>query len=77
MKYFVLVYDQAAGKLVSEDEFPEERLQAALERRFKLERDLRRRSAIEVVLLAASDLGALKLTHARYFKSAEELATAS
>ncbi len=75
MRYFLLIYDQRDGKVVKTEEFPRSAAAAALERRFELEREYRADPAIEVVLLGAPSFEALLKTHARYFKTARELAT--
>jgi hypothetical protein len=74
MKYFVLIYDQNSGHLGTVEEFPEGSGEAALQRRFELERENLDRPELEVVLLGAESREDLELTHARYFKSVEELA---
>jgi hypothetical protein len=76
MQYFVLVYNHREGS-VDVEEFGHMDLSRALARRFELERELRADSSVEVVLLAATSRDDLKQTHARYFKSARELAQAS
>jgi tRNA pseudouridine-54 N-methylase len=76
MKYFVVVYNQASGD-VSVEEFPEASGRAALDRRFELEAANRERVEVEVVLLGAESRQDLSRTHARYFKSIEQLAAAS
>lgn len=67
MKFFLLVYDRTAGRLLDMREFSEaQRTEAAAER---IARELaeRGRPDIEVVLLGAESLDALKKTHSRYF----------
>jgi hypothetical protein len=75
MQYFVLVYDQRSGILEQLEPFPEVASEAALARRFELERDNRERPEIEVVLLSADSEGALRRTHSRYFETVEQLAS--
>ena len=72
MKLFVLRYDQATGDL-SVDTFGPNETDAALARRFDLERAARDQPNVEVVLLGAPSLESLKTTHARYFKTVEQL----
>jgi hypothetical protein len=75
MKYFVLVYDQLSGNLELLEPFPEAAPEAALERRFELERQNRERPELEVVLLSADSEEALRQTHSRYFETVEQLAS--
>jgi hypothetical protein len=75
MKYFLIVYRQSTG-VAELREFDEADRLEALEQRFEAESRARGDSDVEVVVLSAPDLDALKKTHARYFKSVEELATA-
>lgn len=74
MRYFLLVYDQGAGRLLEMVEFgPEERAEA-LRRRFARETKELGNSSIEVVVLGAQSQEALRRTHGRYFQTAAELA---
>ncbi|MDT0491296.1 hypothetical protein RM717_12325 [Streptomyces griseus] len=68
----LVVYDRAAGQLLSEQHFDHRR--DALAARFRVERKHRGRSDIEVVVLAANTRADLLKTHARYFLSLDELA---
>lgn len=77
MKYFVLVYDQRTGQLSDLEEFPEGSGAAALQRRFELEHQNLEQAELEVILLGAESREDLERTHARYFKSVEQLASAS
>ncbi|MGH3798555.1 MAG: hypothetical protein ACRDTD_00190 [Pseudonocardiaceae bacterium] len=76
MKYFLLVYDRAAGKLLEERPFGQ-RVEA-LQARFAVEKAHRAGSQdvenIEVVVVAAESRDDLLRTHARYFLTVEELA---
>lgn len=76
MKYFVLVYDQASGAVVAQEEFPAGASREALERRFEFEREHASEQTVEVVLLSAASFADLTKTHARYFKSVGQLAAA-
>lgn len=76
MKYYVLIYDQRDGDLQIEA-FPEGAGDAALARRFELERQEREHPEKEVVMLGADSEADLRRTHARYFDSVEKLAAAS
>jgi predicted nuclease of predicted toxin-antitoxin system len=69
---FLIVYNQQAGA-VHLDEYPDERRDDALARRFDLEREHRLEPHIEVVLLSARSQDVLRRTHARYFKTVQEL----
>jgi hypothetical protein len=77
MKYFLMVYDRAVGKLIELRSYEEEQIDQALVERFNRELDERQRPNVEVVLLSASSLEAVKRTHARYFKTAGELAASA
>jgi hypothetical protein len=72
MNYYLVVYDHESGKVRVED-FGDAS-DAALARRFELERRLRDETRKEVVVLSAESRDALKRTHARYFKNVRELA---
>jgi len=73
MRYFLLVFDRAAGRLV--DEVKEFDSSAdALGARFEREQAERGNASIEVVVLGAENRRALEATHARYFGAAGELA---
>lgn len=73
MKYFLLVYRRSTGELVRLDDLGLDRT-AALKRRFEIEVQERGDADVEVVLLSAPSLDALRRTHGRYFRSPEELA---
>lgn len=73
MAFFLLVYDQHAGKLLQMTEYADADRDAALEMRFDLERQHRLEPNLEIVLLGARDADTLRLTHARYFKTVGEL----
>jgi hypothetical protein len=77
MKYYVLIYDQSAGRLLDIENYGAEAGQAALARRFELDRDYHDQGNVEVVLLSAESEDALRRTHSRYFKSVDELVKAS
>jgi len=74
MRYFLLVYEQRIGQVTKIEEYPRAAAKVALDRRFELETEHRSDPAIEVVLLGAASREALLKTHARYFKTARELA---
>jgi hypothetical protein len=74
VSHFLIVFDRAEGRVISEREFAEHR--TALEERFRAERDHRANADIEIVVLSAESKEALRLTHARYFQSVSSMAKA-
>jgi hypothetical protein len=72
MSYFLLVYDRSTGALEL-TEFGED--QGARASRKRLERELAERGhpEMEVVIVRSPSRVALERTHARYFKSVNEL----
>jgi hypothetical protein len=75
MTHFLLVYDQAAGRLLQIEEFPDADRATALDKRFALERMYADDPNLEIIVLSAADRTALQATHARYFKDVQELAS--
>lgn len=75
MKYFLVVYDQRSGTLVSIEEFDQSDRETASRARFQLEADHREEPEIEVVVLGSASRESLMKTHGRYFKSVGELAS--
>ena len=73
MSHFLIVFDRASSRLLSEQCFDDHR--QALEARFRTERMHRTDPDIEVVVLSAESKEALRLTHARYFQSMSSLAS--
>lgn len=74
MTHFLIVYRRSTGHLLEcKDLGPDPA--AALERRVRNEKMHRDDLDIEVVVLSATDLQALKQTHSRYFKNVGQLAT--
>ena len=71
MKYFLIVYDRSLGKRLELRQFGTKRAVALVER-FSLEESYRDNPDIEIVVLGADSLEALKKTHGRYFKSLRE-----
>lgn len=63
MTYWLIAYNRKRGELLSCDPFEDSR--AALAERFRLERDAH--PDVEIVVLGADSLEALKVTHGRYF----------
>jgi hypothetical protein len=73
MRYFLIVFDRGAGRLVEDvKEFTD--ASEALAGRFKREQLERGNPAIEVVVLGAENRDALEKTHSRYFGKAGDLA---
>ena len=70
MKYFLITYDRSVGKILSLKEFDESGRSLALKERFALERELRDRVTVEVVVLGSASMEELKRTHSRYFMDA-------
>jgi hypothetical protein len=73
MSYFLLVYDRAAGALRELRRFADSDREGALAARFARERQEQGRPDIEVMLLGAASEEALRKTHARYFRTPEQL----
>jgi hypothetical protein len=73
MKQFLLVYRRSAGEILALEDLGSIDPNAAMRRRFDLEMRERANSDVEVVLLSASSQEELVRTHARYFKTSEEL----
>ena len=71
MAHFLLVYDRAAGSLLSQQRF-ETAAEAMIARR-ETEGVYRSSSETEVVVLSAESEAALRETHARYFFDLREL----
>ena len=77
MTHFLVVYDLSAGRVVSLEAFSDAERGQALEKRFALERIHADDPNLEVIVLSAASLDALKATHGRYFKDVQELASGS
>jgi len=74
MAHFLLVYDRSEGRLLHEERY--ESHVDALRARFVVEAEHESGSGdIEVVVLGAGSREDLLRTHARYFRSLEELAS--
>ena len=73
MRYYLLVYRRSAGRLEDCQDLGPDR-ESALKLRFERERRESADRDVEVVLLGAPSLEALKSTHSRYFKTVSELA---
>ncbi|MEV4638132.1 hypothetical protein AB0J80_12355 [Actinoplanes sp. NPDC049548] len=72
MKYFLVVFDRVRGELLREEEFLDRA--GALKARFAIERSEGLSADVEVVILGAESLEALRRTHARYFQTVGQLA---
>jgi hypothetical protein len=72
MSHWLIVYSRPSGTLLRCEEFADPL--EALQERFAVEREHRGTSTIEVAVLGGDSLGAVKVTHARYFSSVPELA---
>ncbi|HME70271.1 MAG TPA: hypothetical protein VKM54_10445 [Myxococcota bacterium] len=77
MKLFLIVYDRKTGTLRELVTYRAEQREVALRERFAREEAERGHEEIEVVLLGADSLDALKKTHSRYFKTLEEFSRPS
>jgi hypothetical protein len=77
MRFFLLAYDRRLGRLLDLKEFGEHQRAQALAERFRREAAERERPDVEVVLLGAESRADLERTHARYFKSLEEIAAST
>lgn len=76
MNYYVLIYNQAEGRVLDVENYADVAA-AALARRFELDRQYASDDDVEIVLLSAASEEALVRTHSRYFKSVHELLKAS
>ncbi|HEY1684890.1 MAG TPA: hypothetical protein VGG19_09010 [Tepidisphaeraceae bacterium] len=71
---FLIDYDCKVGKLVTMKTFDDASLKQAYDERLNLELEQRHQGIMrEVVLLDAANEEAIRRTHGRYFKSAQEL----
>jgi hypothetical protein len=74
MPHFLIVYDRSAGKRLQLREFSDGERDEASCARFAMEDQQRSNPDVEVVLLSSTSRQAIERTHARYFKTLEELA---
>lgn len=75
MNHYLIVYRRSEGKLLRCTEYRSQRSgELALMDRFTLERKHAGDPDVEIVVLGADSLDALKVTHGRYFFTAAELA---
>lgn len=63
--HWLIVYDRPRGKLLRCQAYPDS--QEALAERFRLERENRGDAGLEIAVLGAESLAAMKKTHGRYF----------
>jgi hypothetical protein len=68
---WLIIYKRSEGSLLRCDQIADSR--AALAERFRLEREHAGDPDLEIVVLGADSLEALKVTHARYFFTLPEL----
>jgi hypothetical protein len=73
VRYFLLTFDQHAGRILLWEEFDEGQSDVGVKRRFELEVAHRHDPNVEVVLLGAPSLAQLKATHSRYFLSPDQI----
>lgn len=71
MIHFLLVFDRREGRILSQREF--DTRSAAMADRFEAERLHKGNPDIEVVVLGAESVAALKRTHARYFQDSRRM----
>ena len=74
LKHFLLVFDHAAGRLLSHEEFDE--VETALEAYEQAEVSYDSSSNIEVVLIGSDSFETVRETHANYFDGTAALAKA-
>jgi hypothetical protein len=75
MNHYLVVFDRSTGRVLRRTQFSDSN--AALEARFEQEREYRDNPDIEVVVLSARSVDALKHTHGRYFKNFDQLASSA
>lgn len=74
MNHFLVVFDRAHGELLLVERYETPR--DAMRARFQSEQQYRDDPNMEVVVLGAKSLGALRVTHSRYFEGVRDLAEA-
>jgi hypothetical protein len=71
---FLLQYDSKTGTLTSIDEYSDAESEAAQEASLAAElRSIHMRTGLEVILLEAPSIDALRQTHSRYFQTLSDL----
>lgn len=73
MSYFVITYDRRRGESTIVETYDDDRRADALQHRFALEDEHAGNADMEIVVLGAPTQESLLATHARYFKTAQEL----
>jgi len=73
VRYYLITYNRGAGRVEKLVPFGETERAEALRQRFELEQARRNDSNIEVVVIGAESEEVLRVTHARYFKTPQEL----
>lgn len=71
-RHFLVVFDRADGRLLRLDEYSDR--EVALKERFAAERLHRNVASVEVVVLTADSVEALRRSHARYFQDVQQIA---
>ena len=71
---FLVVFERSVGRVIQMDQFGDKR--EALRGRFTAERRYQDQPDVEVVVLNADSEESLRRTHARYFESVSDMATA-
>ena len=72
MSYFLIVFDNATGTLELLKEFRETQLADVMNTRFELERKHETEALVEVVVVGAPSIDAVRKTHGRYFRHERE-----
>lgn len=75
MNHYLVIYNRREGRILAKESFTDGRV--ALRRRLAAERQHSDNPDIEVVVLSARSWANLQRTHARYFKSVQDLAASA
>lgn len=75
MNHYLVVFDRSKSEVLQRRRFSD--ANKALEARFEAEREYRDDPDIEVVVLSARSVDALRHTHGRYFKGFGQLASSA
>jgi hypothetical protein len=67
--HFLMVYDHARGRLLSQESFPDSA--TAVAAYAEAEKRYRKEGSIEIVLVGADSIDTIKQTHGHYFQPAE------
>jgi len=68
LRHFLITFDRKSGTILNSVSFREAERKLAFTARFKAEREFRDSEHVEVVLLHAKSMDALKKTHSRFFR---------